>query len=84
MATLSAYIVRMESNYIKRLQRDNAALLDQVTAMQNSITEFRVHLASDKFAIDPTIQVADVQRWLDNVANTGIDAFLAGIYKEAR
>ena len=56
-------------NYIKKLEKEKKIAEDTLKAMQNEITQFRIHLNSSKFNTDTTIQVADVHRYLDNIAN---------------
>ena len=56
-------------NYIKQLQKENNDLQIQIIDMINKINEFRRHLNSSKFYIDPTIQVNDVQRYLNYITD---------------
>lgn len=46
----------------------------ELKAIKEAITQFRVHLNSSKFHQDPTIQVADVHRYLDHILKAGAEA----------
>lgn len=49
-----------QNNYINRLENDLAAANAYMLSMENELAALRGYLASDKFAIDPTVQVRDV------------------------
>jgi hypothetical protein len=57
-------------NYIKRLERENAELRAAAQNARDAITAFKIHLFSEKFYNDPTIQVKDVDLRLTEIANT--------------
>ena len=44
-----------------------AELKQHTLNAREAIIRFRNHLLGSKFHVDPTIQVADVQRWLDGI-----------------
>ncbi len=54
-------------NYIKQLEADKKINEARIKGLTDGVVSFRAHLASSKFAVDPTIQVADVNRWLDTI-----------------
>ncbi len=65
-------------NYIARLQEELASVNAVLVAKADTIQEFRVHLAGDKFAgFEPDgdrkdwIAVADVNAWLARIAAAG-------------
>jgi hypothetical protein len=66
------------ANYIKYLEQDQAAQMAQVTTLETGIAELRAYLASDKFRSDTTVQVADVDRRLQEILSAGADGYLAG------
>ena len=47
-------------NYIKRLEAENAALITERTMYRMLISDMREYLLSNKFHVDPTVQVRDV------------------------
>jgi hypothetical protein len=64
-------------NYITRLQSENAALTAELEALRSGLTDLRSYLASDKFATDSTVQVADVFNRLRDAENAATDARVA-------
>ena len=68
-------------NYIARLQADLARAHAALAAKAERIQEFRIHLASDKFAGTDAdgsrkdwIATSDVLAWLARVAGAGEDS----------
>lgn len=57
----------MKLNYIHNLQDEVTALKARNAAMEEGLLHLFTYLTSDKFADDPTVQVADVLRRI-NVA----------------
>ena len=53
-------------NYITRLQTEVEALQDELAAHRERIQELRGYLLSEKFDVDPTVQVRDVLYRLDS------------------
>ncbi len=51
-------------NYIKRLQKDNADLLEQLGEYQDMVYELNRYLDLPKFKEDTTVQVQDVRNRL--------------------
>jgi hypothetical protein len=54
-------------NYIKRLQAEAETMQYLRNEADEALTEFLVHLGTDKFWEDTTIQVGDVQRRLEPI-----------------
>jgi hypothetical protein len=54
-------------NYIKRLQAEAETMQYLRGEADEALTEFLVHLGTDKFWEDTTIQVGDVQRRLEPI-----------------
>ena len=52
-------------NYIKRLERDNLVRAAEMVGLRSGLTDLKVYLTSAKFHNDPTVQVADVLRRLE-------------------
>lgn len=52
------------TNYITRLENELREKTVELDALQRELNEFRAYLATDKFAVDPTIQVQDVENRL--------------------
>ena len=61
-------------NYIKKLEQKVRARGAMVAAMENEINDMRRYLTSDKFRVDPTVQVQDVLNRLANVTYAAVDA----------
>lgn len=61
-------------NYIHQLQDDGRAMSAEIQALRNGINRLRAHLTSSKFHHEPTIQVGDVERWLQDILASGSDA----------
>jgi len=61
-------------NHIERLTRQAASVRAEADALHEGINDLLVYLASDKFASDPTVQVADVQRRLRAASFAALDA----------
>jgi hypothetical protein len=53
-------------NYIKRLEQENRELLAKVYAHEATVNDLRAYLLSDKFYFDPTVQVRDVLRRIED------------------
>jgi predicted transcriptional regulator len=54
-------------NYIKQLQAENEELRANLKKTQDLLLEVACYLQSDKFHVDTTVQVQDVQNRLDPV-----------------
>lgn len=54
-------------NYIQKLRGIGEAHQAVLTELESEILDFSAHLQSAKFYDDPTIQVADVQRFLQRL-----------------
>ena len=54
-------------HYSQRLKNEVITEKAKLEAARQAVIDLRVHLLSPKFHVDTTIQVDDVQRWLDNV-----------------
>ena len=56
-------------NYIKQLQVTRDSQAATLSALNEEIIDFIVHLSSSKFHEDTTIQVKDVLRFTDRLFN---------------
>ena len=54
-------------NHILQKKQRISQLEQEKRNAREAVIQFRVHLQCAKFREDTTIQVADVQRWLDNI-----------------
>ena len=62
-------------NYINRLENELAEKTTELDTLQRELNTFRAYLATDKFAVDTTIQVRDVEnRLMDarSIANMAV------------
>ena len=57
-------------NYIKRLQAEAERMQALRNEADHALTDLLVHLETPKFWEDTTIQVGDVQRWLEPLRST--------------
>jgi hypothetical protein len=53
-------------NYIKHLKSENEELKENATKTDRALITIISYLSSDKFQIDPTVQVSDVIRRIQN------------------
>jgi len=56
---------RFDMHYVKKLKEKVEMLEKKNREVQDVINQFRKHLRIEKFHKDTTIQVSDVQSWLD-------------------
>jgi len=56
-------------NWITQLKKEKNDIHEKNLNARVEILNFRGHLLSPKFHADTTIQVQDVQNWLDNIQN---------------
>tara|TARA_R110000787_G_scaffold110802_2_gene219462 strand:+ start:488 stop:718 length:231 start_codon:yes stop_codon:yes gene_type:complete len=54
-------------NYIHKLQETVKMKDTSLDYIDEKVVDLMMHLQSSKFHIDPTIQVADVLRWLEPI-----------------
>ena len=59
----------MTEHYSKKLKSEIAEEKSKLEAARQAVIDLRVHLLSSKFHKDTTIQVGDVQNWLDHVVD---------------
>ena len=55
------------AHYSQTLKAETAAEQEKIARAKEVMNMFRAHLASSKFWNDTTIQVSDVNRWLDSI-----------------
>jgi hypothetical protein len=60
--------------YVQRLDRERRQAEDELTALQQGLTDLRIYLTSEKFSTDRTVQVADVLARVDEARAAGTDA----------
>ena len=56
-------------HYSEKLKNQVAEEQAKLEAARQAVIDLRVHLLSSKFHKDTTIQVGDVQNWLDHVVS---------------
>lgn len=57
----------MATNYINRLQAENAELKAELDRIREGITDLRAYLVSDKFSKDTTVQTRDVLHRIEEI-----------------
>lgn len=68
MPTMTATTaVKPSNNFITRLQRERANLIDLANQAATELELLRHYLCSPKFHVDTTVQVADVLRRTDDL-----------------
>lgn len=66
------------TNYIKELEQKTRRQHAEVLAFYNGINDLRAYLTSDKFAVDPTVQTADVMARLHEIVSAASAAYDLG------
>lgn len=61
-------------NYIKELEQNARRQQAEGLALYNGINDLRAYLTSDKFAVDPTVQTADVMARLHEIVMAALTA----------
>jgi cell division protein YceG involved in septum cleavage len=62
-------------NHITRLTRDKAAADSEISELRSGIVALEGYLTSDKFSVDPTVQVQDVMNRLREILSRGEAAY---------
>ena len=63
-------------NYIKKLEWQVYAEKERRRKIHEKIVEFKMHLLSEKFHTDTTIQVTDVHSWLSAIDALNVEEYL--------